>query len=48
MGLKVKQWTKLWECLKGYGSTLEHKVRTVGEKILQTLHNSESVVMQHG
>ena len=37
MNFKVGQWAKLWECLTGYGAALQRKVRTVGEKILETL-----------
>lgn len=47
MNLKVKEVTRLFGCMKGYGSHLYEKLLSTGEKILKTIKSSESQFGMH-
>lgn len=42
MNLKVKNISKLFSCIKGYGSHLYKKLVETGEKIIKTVKNAEN------
>ena len=41
MNLKVKNYSRLFSCLKGYGGSLYTKLMETGQKILKTIKMSE-------
>jgi hypothetical protein len=47
MNLKIQKITKLFACIKGYGSSLYKKVKDTGEKIIKTIKNSEGPLSYH-
>lgn len=41
MGLRLKSISKLFSCIKGYGSHLYKKLSETGEKIVKTIKGAE-------
>lgn len=47
MELKVNHYSKLFTCIKGYGSHLYRKLMETGQKIMKTINNSEKELSIH-